>query len=136
METLTDIFQALGEENRLRIVNLLLDTDELCVCDIERVLAVPQPRVSRHLVVLKQAGIVVARRNGLWMHYRLVRDTPLKRALYRELRSALSAVPKLTADIRALHGTTLQICIPKSARRTLAANTVSAEADTAEEAAC
>ena len=117
MEPLIDIFQALGEENRLRIVNLLLDTDDLCVCDIERVLGVPQPRVSRHLVVLKQAGVVVARRNGLWMHYRLVRDSQLKLALFRELQAVLPTVSRLAADIHTLHETSLQTCIPRTARQ-------------------
>ena len=54
--------QALADGNRLRILHLLLQAGELCVCDIERVLDVPQARVSRHLTILRNSGWVAARR--------------------------------------------------------------------------
>ena len=64
------IFRALSDRTRLRILNLL-QGGELCVCDIVAVLDVPQPTASRHLSYLRKAGLVVARKDGLWMHYRL-----------------------------------------------------------------
>jgi len=64
------IFRALSDRTRLRILNLLQD-GELCVCHIVGVLDSPQPTVSRHLAYLRKAGLVVARKEGLWMHYRL-----------------------------------------------------------------
>ena len=53
---LAEVMQALADVNRLRIINLLLQADELCVCDIERVLDVPQARVSRHLTILRNSA--------------------------------------------------------------------------------
>lgn len=63
-------FQALGDKNRLRILNLMGD-QEICVCYFVEVLDCPQPKISRHLAYLRRAGIVSARRDGKWMHYRI-----------------------------------------------------------------
>jgi ArsR family transcriptional regulator, arsenate/arsenite/antimonite-responsive transcriptional repressor len=54
----------------MRILNLLLG-GELCVCDIVNTLRIPQPKASRHLAYLRNVGLVVARREGLWIHYQL-----------------------------------------------------------------
>src|SRR5208283_4679216 len=62
------IFRALSDRTRLRILNLL-QGGELCVCQIVAVLDVPQPTASRHLSYLRKARLVVARKEGLWMHY-------------------------------------------------------------------
>lgn len=67
---LTRLFRALGDETRVRIVALLAH-GELCVCHFERALALSQPNVSRHLGILRMAGIVDARRDGTWVYYRL-----------------------------------------------------------------
>jgi ArsR family transcriptional regulator len=64
-------FQALGDKTRLRLLNLMGDR-EICVCYLAEILAQPQPKVSRHLAYLRRAGIVAARREGKWMHYRIV----------------------------------------------------------------
>ena len=64
-------FQALGDDTRLRILNLLGD-QEVCVCYFVEILDAPQPKISRHLAYLRKAGIVSARREGKWMHYRIV----------------------------------------------------------------
>jgi ArsR family transcriptional regulator, arsenate/arsenite/antimonite-responsive transcriptional repressor len=70
------MFKALGDDTRLRIVALLTQ-GELCVCHLEDVLEVPQPNVSRHLAILRTAGLVEARREGTWMHYSLAeREDP------------------------------------------------------------
>ncbi len=63
-------FQALGDPTRLRLLNLM-DEGELCVCYLVTVLREPQPKISRHLAALRAAGLVQARRDGKWMHYRL-----------------------------------------------------------------
>jgi ArsR family transcriptional regulator len=68
---LRTVFRALADQTRLRILNLL-QGGELCVCHLVAVLDVPQPTASRHLAYLRRAGLVVARKEGLWMHYRLV----------------------------------------------------------------
>lgn len=64
-------FQALGDMTRLRLLNLMGD-QEICVCYLTEILAQPQPKISRHLAYLRSAGIVTARREGRWMHYRIV----------------------------------------------------------------
>lgn len=64
-------FQALGDNTRLRILNLLGD-QEICVCYFVEILGGPQPKISRHLAYLRSAGILEARREGRWMHYRIV----------------------------------------------------------------
>jgi ArsR family transcriptional regulator, arsenate/arsenite/antimonite-responsive transcriptional repressor len=68
METL---LRALSERVRLRILHLIGDT-ELCVCFFVQALQLPQPTISRHLAYLRKAEMVAARREGLWMHYRVV----------------------------------------------------------------
>jgi len=70
---LVQLFQALGDPTRLRILNLLAAGD-LCVCYFVEILGDPQPKISRHLAYLRRAGVVDARREGKWIHYRLARS--------------------------------------------------------------
>lgn len=65
------LFRALADRTRLRLINLMAG-QELCVCYLVEVIDAPQPKISRHLAYLRQAGIVAARREGKWMHYRLI----------------------------------------------------------------
>jgi ArsR family transcriptional regulator len=65
------LFQALGDTTRLRLLSLIRDR-EVCVCYFVEILGAPQPKISRHLAYLRNAGIVSARREGKWMHYRIV----------------------------------------------------------------
>jgi ArsR family transcriptional regulator len=71
MKREAQIFKALGDETRLRIMALLIDGEELCVCDIMAALDIPQSTVSRHLSNLRNAGLVNDRRQGVWMNYRI-----------------------------------------------------------------
>lgn len=64
-------FRALADRTRLRLINLIGE-DEVCVCFFVEILKTNQPKISRHLAYLRRAGIVGARRQGTWMHYRLV----------------------------------------------------------------
>ena len=65
------LFRALADPTRLRLLNLIADR-EICVCYFVEILGISQPKISRHLAYLRHAGIVAARRQGRWMHYRLV----------------------------------------------------------------
>lgn len=65
MET---FFTALADKTRLRLLNLMRN-EEVCVCFFTEVLGESQPKISRHLAYLRNAGIVEARRDGKWMHY-------------------------------------------------------------------
>jgi ArsR family transcriptional regulator len=67
-------FAALADRTRLRLLNLMRD-DEVCVCFFVEVLKTNQPKISRHLAYLRKAGIVTARREGKWMHYRITKPT-------------------------------------------------------------
>ena len=64
-------FRALADRTRLRLLNLI-GSDEVCVCFFVEILKTNQPKISRHLAYLRRAGIVDARREGQWMHYRIV----------------------------------------------------------------
>src|SRR5216110_2381033 len=64
-------FKALADRTRLRLLNLMRD-GEVCVCFFVEILKTNQPKISRHLAYLRRAGIVGARRQGPWMHYRIV----------------------------------------------------------------
>jgi ArsR family transcriptional regulator len=65
------LFRALADPTRLRLLNLIADR-EICVCYFVEILGISQPKISRHLAYLRRAGIVAARRQGRWRHYRLV----------------------------------------------------------------
>jgi len=67
---LVPLFAALADRTRLRILNLIRDR-EVCVCYFVEILRQGQPKISRHLAYLRKAGIVGARREGRWMHYRI-----------------------------------------------------------------
>lgn len=105
MTRLAGVFKALADHSRLRIINLLIHSGELCVCDIQAIMGFTQTKVSRHLSYLKRAGLVTNRRHGLWMLYsiarpaghdqrlimdslaRLLRENPVAQRDYRRLRS-------------------------------------------------
>lgn len=74
MKETAQIFRALGDETRLRIMALLVSGQELCVCDIMAALELPQSTVSRHLSYLRNAGLAEDRRQGVWMYYQINRD--------------------------------------------------------------
>ena len=71
------LFKTLSDETRLTIVLLLKDSHELCVCELCEILKLPQPKISRHLAMLRETGILLDRREGKWIHYRLSPNIPL-----------------------------------------------------------
>ena len=85
------LFKALGDETRLRIVALLAH-GELCVCHIEEALRISQPKVSRHLAILRAAGVVEHRRDGTWVHYSLASQADAE--CDSQLRSLVKAFAK------------------------------------------
>ena len=126
---LEGVFKALADSTRLRILGLLL-AGEVCVCDIHKTLAIPQPKASRHLAYLRKSGLVDVRREGLWMHYRLADSgDPVVRAMIATLSHALTHVDAVKRDsarleratgccipAHTLHATSLPCCEPKSVR--------------------
>jgi len=69
--------RALADPTRLRILMLLLNEEELCVCHLTKTLDIVQPKVSRHLAVLRENELLLDRRSGLWIHYRLHPSLPI-----------------------------------------------------------
>jgi ArsR family transcriptional regulator len=100
---LADVFRALSDETRLRIL-ALLRSGEVCVCHIHGGLRLPQSTVSRHLAYLRRSGLVEARRQGVWMHYRLA--VPASPVVREVLDAALHAVSH--ADVTAVDAVRLQ----------------------------
>ncbi len=103
-------FQSLGDNTRLRLLNLMGD-QEICVCYFVEILDQPQPKISRHLAYLRSAGIVTTRREGKWMHYRIVMP-PHSGAeqILRQTLSALKDEKPMQADRARL---TRACCTPK-----------------------
>jgi ArsR family transcriptional regulator len=91
METISNIFKSLDDETRLRLLTLLLEQDELCVCYLVDVLQLPQSTVSRHLSLLKRAGWLKDRREGVWIYYSISRSlAPVQQFLLPVLRNFLN----------------------------------------------
>jgi ArsR family transcriptional regulator, arsenate/arsenite/antimonite-responsive transcriptional repressor len=101
MKGVEEYFKGLADINRLRIINLLLQ-GELCGCDIQYVVGSSQSNVSRHLTYLKRSGLVIDRRKGYRVYYRLISDS---RPEYTELLAYLKLAltdKTFTADTRKL----------------------------------
>lgn len=108
MRELEQIFKGLADITRLRILNLLLH-GELCVCDIQFVLVSPQPNVPRHLTYLKNAGLVLDRREAVRIYYRLAQPKErVHRHLFAFLRIAFEEIDLLKEDLQRLRRATEQ----------------------------
>ena len=97
------LFAALSDRTRLRLLNLL-DGREVCVCYFVEILALSQPKISRHLAYLRRAGVVAARRQGKWMHYRIVVPSHIGAAkILRETLAILQEEKTMQADLTRLN---------------------------------
>jgi ArsR family transcriptional regulator len=96
------LFRALADRTRLRILDTLRD-GEICVCDIVGALNLAQPKISRHLAYLRKARLVTARKDGLWMRYKLAdAKTRLHKRLIQCLEDCVQNVPEIKADRKRL----------------------------------
>jgi len=77
MEKISDILKALSDETRLRILNILCEK-ELCVCDIMETLQISQAKASRHLIYMKNAGLLKDRKSAQWVYYSMASDEGMK----------------------------------------------------------
>lgn len=97
------VFKVLADPIRLRMMTLLAQTGELCVCQIVDALHEPQFKISRHLGELRKAGLVSARRQGTWMHYQLSpAATMLQQSLHIFFRDCLKNHPQAKEDLKRL----------------------------------
>ena len=103
------------DRTRLRLLNLM-DGQEVCVCYFVEILGQSQPKISRHLAYLRRAGVVAARREGKWMHYKIVVPTHAGAArILSETLSVLSEDKTMQADLSRL---TKVCCAPKKSSGT------------------
>lgn len=104
------LFAALSDRTRLRLLNLM-DGREVCVCYFVEILSHSQPKISRHLAYLRRAGVVSARREGKWMHYRIVVPPDSGAAgILRETLSALRCDRGMKTDLNRLNKA---CCVPQ-----------------------
>jgi ArsR family transcriptional regulator len=111
--SLERFFRTLADPTRLRILNLIADR-EICVCYFVEILGVSQPKISRHLAYLRRQQFVATRREGKWMHYRLVapRD-PIAATILRDTLRSLAKRSDLADDLAKLGSA---CCQPQSFR--------------------
>ena len=116
---LTGLLKALADETRLKMLALLLEQAELCVCHFEQILEITQSKASRHLRYLSNARLVDDRREGVWMHYRLADDMgPERQVILDAVRGALCEAAltdlrqKLAASPGALAASQIACCGP------------------------
>lgn len=103
-------FRALADRTRLRLLNLM-SNGEICVCFFVEVLGMSQPKISRHLGYLRRAGVVAARREGKWIHYRIVEPPNAHAAqVFDGIRSWLVEDDEMKRDLRRLETV---CCAPK-----------------------
>lgn len=100
-------FRLLGDPTRLRAVSLLVDEGELCVCELTGALGEIQPKVSRHLALLRDDGLVLDRRQGQWIYYRINPQLPrwVKTVINETIRGNRRRSP-FREDRNALRGMT------------------------------
>ncbi len=97
--TAEQLFTALSSDIRLRILLLLQQHGELCVCELTHALGEAQPKISRHLAHLREWGMVLDRRDGLWIHYRLHPELPTwAREVLHTSRTALENATPYSND--------------------------------------
>jgi len=105
IQRLQAIFKGCADETRLRLLNLLVEKSEVCVCDLVEVLGISQPKVSRHLAYLRRAGLVRDRKDGLWVYYRLDESPASETAfVLTALREVFAESSEMEEDRERLRG--------------------------------
>lgn len=98
------VFDSLSDATRRRILALLQGEGELCVCELVAALGLAQPKISRHLAVMREAGLLAMRREGTWVFYRLHPELPLWAYRIVEIASRDAAEPEASQDRDRLAG--------------------------------
>jgi ArsR family transcriptional regulator len=104
------LFAALSDRTRLRLLNLM-DGREVCVCYFVEILGQSQPKISRHLAYLRRAGVVAARREGKWVHYKIV--VPAHTGAAKILRETLAVLREDKGMQTDLSRLTKSCCMPQ-----------------------
>jgi ArsR family transcriptional regulator len=99
LDELNDLLKTFGDPIRLRLLSLLSGTSEICVCHLHEALKLPQSTVSRHLTQLRDAGLIVGRREGTWIYYRLARPARnLHQVFFNHLDHRVAIIEDFKAD--------------------------------------
>ena len=99
----TTLFNSISHDTRLRCLLLLLEYDELCVCELTHAIGAAQPNMSRHLGQLREAGLVTDRREGLWIHYRINPELPVwVTNILRETAKGVKGIAPFENDLSTL----------------------------------
>lgn len=117
LQELEIFFLALADKTRLRLLNLMRD-GEICVCFFTEVLGESQPKISRHLAYLRNAGLVEARRDGKWMHYRIVEpENVVAKGVLRETLAGLKEKEEMQKDYENLSIVCCGVSVPVTISR-------------------
>lgn len=101
MENKVDVFKALGDANRVRIL-CMLNSRDLCVCEINSVLNVSMSTISSHLKILRNAGLVTSRKDGRWIFYSLKLSDEMTAELIKNAVKYVSEEHQIEEDVAAL----------------------------------
>jgi len=103
------VFKALSDGTRLRILDILLER-ECCVCEVMQVLGISQPSASRHLSILHDAGILKAKKQGIWMYYAVDHEgmPAYAQEIIKGVRLAMADAPEAREDRKKLQKTVKQ----------------------------
>jgi ArsR family transcriptional regulator len=114
LKKFTKVMKALSDPNRVKIVKLLQHKSSLCVCELQSLLEIAQPTVSKHLKTLEEAGLVEYSKDGLWVNYSLAspdRFPPYAPAMLQQLTAWLEDDPEIAALVmKAPFVSRAQIC--------------------------
>lgn len=104
MRSLIRALKAIADETRIRIMKVLLKEESLCVCEIMQALDITQTRASKNLRILRDAGFVIDRREGSWVHYSIDKDATSKycKAISSLLKGWLNDSKIIVEDTRRL----------------------------------
>lgn len=98
MKKFIKVMKALSEPNRVKIIKMLEQRENMCVCEIRTILQLSQPTVSKHLKVLEEAGLIVFEKEKLWVNYRLhpTGDSIYSAAMLAQLKNWLNETEEIT----------------------------------------
>ena len=100
---LTELLSAVADPVRLRLASLIAHHGETCVCDLVDATGLTQTNVSRHLATLRHAGLVVGRKQGLWVYYSMGKPlTATQKQILALVKKAIETEPELRADLERL----------------------------------
>ena len=115
MDKPDQLFKAFSDETRLRILNLLAQRD-CCVCEFQKLLRVPQPKISRHLAYLRRSGLVETHKCGKWVMYSLSKSqNSVHDSLLKCIQNCFGEIELLKRDAAAVRKCSPVLCA-KSAK--------------------